>query len=422
VESEIKRKISKNFLAAIILFFFSIYPVFSEDSTETVYYNEIRTEISQARKSLAFSRKMKYLGVFMMLSGCAVILSHRTPYNDYIGGSLILAGFSFQFWTSLAYEKEADEKLALLEKKKIVVRKKTEKKIPSVPLSAKLISEKFEGLKNIKGATVKSGIEIDRVVILAESRSLGLETKKKTLSEKGKKILHKIAEIIKDYRDEKVKVVGHTQDYGDEKLNLEISKSNAEAVKDYYVKRENISPENIEAIGKGSAEPLFFGDNQRGKNNRVETIFSAPAQELETKSVAKLNDLKELEGVGVIQRPQAFETRIIASEKAVYFERGSDAIEEKSYPLLERIADVLEIVPEFNITIKGYPDEISGDVEKEKWISQRRAESVLKYFTQVKGFSADRFTVLSFEGTEDEDATKEVSNRSVVINLRWILK
>ncbi len=76
-----------------------------------------------------------------------------------------------------------------------------------------------------------------------------------------------------------LRVVGHTDNVGKERVNLKVSLARAQAVKDYLV-AQGISKSRITVEGAGAAEPLLPNDTEanRATNRRVELIVSQQTQ------------------------------------------------------------------------------------------------------------------------------------------------
>ena len=72
-----------------------------------------------------------------------------------------------------------------------------------------------------------------------------------------------------------LKVIGHTDNVGKERVNLRVSLARAQSVKDYIV-AQGIDKSRISVDGVGAAEPLVPNDTaaNRAKNRRVELIVS----------------------------------------------------------------------------------------------------------------------------------------------------
>jgi outer membrane protein OmpA-like peptidoglycan-associated protein len=86
--------------------------------------------------------------------------------------------------------------------------------------------------------------------------------------------LKEMADVMKEYADLKVKIVGHTDADGSDDTNLELSKKRAASVKQSLAKEFGIDESRMETDGKGESEPMDKNDTPAGKanNRRVEFI------------------------------------------------------------------------------------------------------------------------------------------------------
>lgn len=86
--------------------------------------------------------------------------------------------------------------------------------------------------------------------------------------------LREMANVLKEFPDLKVKIVGHTDADGNDASNLDLSKRRAAAVKTSLANDFGITENRMEADGKGESEPIDKNDSPAGKanNRRVEFI------------------------------------------------------------------------------------------------------------------------------------------------------
>ena len=86
--------------------------------------------------------------------------------------------------------------------------------------------------------------------------------------------LKEMANVLKEYTDLKVKIVGHTDADGNDASNLELSKRRAASVRTALAKEFGINESRMETDGKGESEPIDKNDTSAGKanNRRVEFI------------------------------------------------------------------------------------------------------------------------------------------------------
>lgn len=86
--------------------------------------------------------------------------------------------------------------------------------------------------------------------------------------------LKEMANVLKEFADLKVKIVGHTDADGNDASNLDLSKRRAASVKTALAKEFGIDESRMETDGKGESEPIDKNDTPAGKanNRRVEFI------------------------------------------------------------------------------------------------------------------------------------------------------
>jgi outer membrane protein OmpA-like peptidoglycan-associated protein len=86
--------------------------------------------------------------------------------------------------------------------------------------------------------------------------------------------LKEMANVLKEFPDLKVKIVGHTDADGNDASNLDLSKRRAASVKIALTKEFGIAESRMETDGKGEGEPIDKNETPAGKanNRRVEFI------------------------------------------------------------------------------------------------------------------------------------------------------
>lgn len=88
--------------------------------------------------------------------------------------------------------------------------------------------------------------------------------------------IDRMAQVLKQYPETRIRIEGHTDSTGSEQTNLELSQRRAEAVKTALVSR-GIAPERIVALGYGEGRPIASNATPEGRqlNRRVE-VFIEP--------------------------------------------------------------------------------------------------------------------------------------------------
>ena len=110
----------------------------------------------------------------------------------------------------------------------------------------------------IEGKFVTTGIRLDANSATVKPESYGT--------------LKTIAQVLQDNADVRVKIIGHTDAYGDDSSNMSLSKKCAQAVKATLSLNFGINSSRMESDGKGESQPI--GDNKtpevKANNRRVE--------------------------------------------------------------------------------------------------------------------------------------------------------
>lgn len=83
-----------------------------------------------------------------------------------------------------------------------------------------------------------------------------------------------IADVLMEYPEVKIKIVGHTDADGNDADNMDLSKRRAAAVRNELVKTFGIDASRIQTDGKGETQPVAPNDSPSNKalNRRVEFI------------------------------------------------------------------------------------------------------------------------------------------------------
>ena len=96
--------------------------------------------------------------------------------------------------------------------------------------------------------------------------------------------LNKIVNFLYDNPDFKLRISGHTDSYGSNDFNLQLSKERAKNIRDYMVDFAGVSPDRVEWEGYGSTKPIIVEDTEKAKaiNRRVEfEIYREGSQAVE---------------------------------------------------------------------------------------------------------------------------------------------
>lgn len=116
----------------------------------------------------------------------------------------------------------------------------------------------------------------DLQVVKTASESIYFNTGKAVIKSESFSELDKLAKILVDHPEVSAKIEGHTDDTGNNELNLNLSKERAAEVRNYLVKK-GVAAERLSSEGFGSTRPTATNDTEEGRtqNRRVKIIISS---------------------------------------------------------------------------------------------------------------------------------------------------
>ena len=125
------------------------------------------------------------------------------------------------------------------------------------------------GPKSNKGCPVIEQAVIE--VLKTAFDNLEFETNKDVIFESSKPSLNELAEVLKKKTTWKLEITGHTDNVGDDNLNLALSKKRAEALKTYLMS-QGVDEVRLLTLYFGETKPIATNDTPEGrqKNRRVE--------------------------------------------------------------------------------------------------------------------------------------------------------
>lgn len=105
------------------------------------------------------------------------------------------------------------------------------------------------------------------------------ETGKANLKSEAVERISQIGDILAKYPEDRIVVVGHTDNTGSDAFNQRLSENRANAVKVQLLSR-GVPAENITVMGMGESQPVASNDvpEGRAKNRRVELNITIPQQ------------------------------------------------------------------------------------------------------------------------------------------------
>lgn len=113
--------------------------------------------------------------------------------------------------------------------------------------------------------------QIDKDVIIRAIRNVQFETAQATLLSASYPVLDEVASLMQRYPAYSLRIGGHTDNVGDDKMNLDLSKRRAKTCFDYLVSK-GVSAARMSHDGFGETRPVATNDTEEGRaqNRRVE--------------------------------------------------------------------------------------------------------------------------------------------------------
>jgi len=110
----------------------------------------------------------------------------------------------------------------------------------------------------------------------AQSIMMTFQTGSAELLPATKKVLDALARALMSDKLQNVDMIieGHADPRGDAPTNLKLSQERAQSVVTYLVDQHNISKQRLQAVGKGSSEPINRSDPSASENRRVNFVAS----------------------------------------------------------------------------------------------------------------------------------------------------
>jgi len=148
-------------------------------------------------------------------------------------------------------------------------------------IESEMMASEIEGeLEKALDKEVIDGIEVDftsQYVVLQMNGALLFESGSAEVMERAKQYLDKIGDILLDYDDHLIEIIGHTDNVpvssaSRYKSNMELSFFRANSVTTYLQNNKGISPVNVQPSGRGEYVPIATNDTPEGRaqNRRVE--------------------------------------------------------------------------------------------------------------------------------------------------------
>jgi len=107
-----------------------------------------------------------------------------------------------------------------------------------------------------------------------ETNEILFDVGKASIQDSSFSILNEIGELLQEYQNLKIQIIGHTDSDGDTASNQTLSEARAKSVKEYLTDNFPIMGNRMQTMGEGASKPVASNDSVDGKrkNRRVQFI------------------------------------------------------------------------------------------------------------------------------------------------------
>jgi len=139
------------------------------------------------------------------------------------------------------------------------------------------------------------GVEIERVdddivVTFDENSGINFDTNKYSITEQSRVTLDKMYNLLLEFPDTNVLIIGHTDSTGSDTYNMTLSQKRAEAVTGYFVNNKSMSPGRFTTNWYGETSPVSSNDTPEGRShNRRVNIVLIPNEKMKNEAQNEAN-------------------------------------------------------------------------------------------------------------------------------------
>jgi outer membrane protein OmpA-like peptidoglycan-associated protein/opacity protein-like surface antigen len=236
---------------------------------------------------------------------------------------------------------------------------------------------------------------IEKAVIKRESfvlENVRFKFDEDILTNESEIILSNVANVLNKYPNEKIEILGHTDNWGSDEYNLDLSERRARSVKRFLV-NQGVDSTRLFTAGCGERMPIADNNTPEGRaiNRRIEfSIYDGVSSKCpKPEEVGEVFTNKDEENIA-----DALSKGEQLSFTNVRFKVNSDELTEPSKEILDNVVAVLKKLSDLNLEIQGHTDS-DGSETYNKSLSERRAESVKNYLVS-NGIASSRLSTVGF--------------------------
>ena len=128
--------------------------------------------------------------------------------------------------------------------------------------------------EEIPGAVVER-VDDGIVITFDENSGVYFDTNKYDINTKSQGTLDKLTNVLNEYTDTNVSIVGHTDSSGSDALNMKLSKNRAFAVTNYFIEIKGLNSSRFSTSWYGESSPVSDNSTAEGrtKNRRVNVVI-----------------------------------------------------------------------------------------------------------------------------------------------------
>lgn len=347
--------------------------------------------LNKAEEADQLAENSRIMGLLIVGAGAGAVAigAHREDSLEALGGGgLVMLGAIIHFPLGGKYQRRATDLRAAAAQAPLVAAARG----GPAPAAAGPVAR----LKAIQGIAVQEGIEVEKIIILAEVGSLAAAPASVASVSGGAAVrvpvLEQVAGVLRSAPEAEVELIGHAR--ADRHGAAEAARSallRAEAAREYLVVSERLALERFRVKGRVETEP--------GAREGLEVAFPrerGPAND--PREAALLTQLAALDftpGVAVTRWPAGRRTRIVAHEAAIRFPPNSSepsaASRDSMADMIRNVAWKLRAESGLRAEIEGHTDGL-GSAEVNARLSFDRASRVRAALLAENGIDPSRLS------------------------------
>jgi outer membrane protein OmpA-like peptidoglycan-associated protein len=134
--------------------------------------------------------------------------------------------------------------------------------------------EKLRGIETLFGP-VEAKVIREGEELRIRLAGLSFPSGRATIQPEYFSLLTKLQRAIREFRNSKVVIEGHTDNIGNDAYNQNLSAQRAQAVRQYLIANMGLSENRIQSIGFGESRPIANNESEEGRmqNRRIDVVI-----------------------------------------------------------------------------------------------------------------------------------------------------